>query len=220
MEGVAVTGVSVTNGRIQAVDTSAGWIASPVVVNCAGAWSRDLAHMVGVELPIEDHRTPTAILYAPEGYPEGAPIQSDVRNKVYMRSMGANLLRVAHFGWHPDLANPDDFDETVSQEQLRTLRGASHQRAPSMRFTPFFGGFSAIYDMTPDGHPIVGLVDGPDGFWCNCGWSGNGFASAPAVGRSLAQLITQQPPDIDLSFFAWPRRDDITVRPDIQHVHQ
>lgn len=220
MEGVAVTGVSVTNGRIQAVETSAGRIASPVVVNCAGAWSRDLARMVGVELPIEDHRTPTAILYAPEGYPDGAPIQSDVRNKVYMRSMGANLLRVAHFGWHPDLANPDDFDETVSQEQLRTLRGASHQRAPSMRFTPVFGGFSAIYDMTPDGHPIVGLVDGPDGFWCNCGWSGNGFASAPAVGRSLAQLITQQPPDIDLSFFAWPRRDDITVRPDIQHVHQ
>ena len=220
MEGTAVTGVIVANGRIQGVETSAGRIASPIVVNCAGAWSRDLALMAGIKLPIEDHRTPTAILYAPEGYPEGAPIQSDVRHKVYMRSLGSNLLRVAHFGWHRDLVDPDDFDETVSQEQLETLRDASQQRTPSMRFTPVFGGFSAIYDMTPDGHPIIGHVEGPDGFWCNCGWSGNGFASAPAIGRSLAQLITQETPDIGLEFFGWPRLGGLNIRPDMQHIHR
>ena len=71
---------------------------------------------------------------------------------------------------------------------------------------PYLGGFSTLYDMTPDGHPIVGTIEEVEGFWCDCGWSGNGFAPAPSGGRSLAQMIMGRDPDIDLSYFQWPRR--------------
>ncbi len=220
VEGVAVTGLAIANGRIAGVETTQGRVATGVVVNCAGAWSRGLAALAGVDLPIEDHRTPTAILYAPQGFPPDAPIQSDAGNKVYMRALSPELLRVAHFGWRPDPADPDDFDETVGRDQLENLRQALRCRFPTMGHTPFFGGFSAIYDMTPDGHPIIGLAGGPDGFWCNCGWSGNGFASAPAVGRPLAQMIVGETPEIDLGAFAWPRDAQAHVRPDITHIHR
>jgi glycine/D-amino acid oxidase-like deaminating enzyme len=46
--------------------------------------------------------------------------------------------------------------------------------------------------ITPDQHPIIGPA-GPDGFWLDCGFSGTGFKTAPAIGASLAQLITEGP---------------------------
>ena len=34
-----------------------------------------------------------------------------------------------------------------------------------------------------------------------------------AGGRSLAQMILGRDPDIDLSYFQWPRRSDVVRRP-------
>ena len=78
----------------------------------------------------------------------------------------------------------------------------------------FAGGFAAIYDMTPDAHPIIGPVGGVDGFWCNCGWSGNGFASAAAVGGHLAARLAGRASAVDLAMFAWPRPPETRTRPD------
>lgn len=47
---------------------------------------------------------------------------------------------------------------------------------------------------------------------------GNGFAPAPAGGRSLAQMILGRNPDIDLSYFQWPRRTDVVRRPAMDWV--
>jgi len=79
--------------------------------------------------------------------------------------------------------------------------------------TVSLGGFTTLYDITPDGHPIVGPLEEMEGFWCDCGWSGNGFAPAPSGGRSLAQMIMGRDPDIDLSYFQWPRRTEVVRRP-------
>ena len=92
------------------------------------------------------------------------------------------------------------------------LRDGISQRYDAMRRAPYLGGFTALYDMTPDGHPIVGPLTQPEGFWCDCGWSGNGFAPAPAAGRSLAALLLGQTPEIPLADFGWPRQSDVGTR--------
>ena len=99
-----------------------------------------------------------------------------------------------------------------------TLVAGLDPRYDDMRRAPYVGGFTTLYDMTPDGHPIVGPIQDVEGFWCDCGWSGNGFAPAPAGGRSLAQMILGRNPDIDLSYFQWPRRTDVVRRPAMDWV--
>ncbi len=191
IEDSPVTAIETAGGKVQAVLTPFGRIATGLVVNCAGAWSDRVAAMVGVTLPIEIHRVPTALYRKPESLRAPGPILSDGINQIYLRDAGENYLRAARFGWTADRVDPDTYDETLGREQHDDVRRSVDKRVPAMRRTPSVGGFSAIYDMTPDGHPIVGRVGDIEGFWCDCGWSGNGFAGPPV---SAAQLTVHPYP--------------------------
>ena len=219
-EGVEVTSIRVDDSGVSAVKTDRGTIATPLIVNCAGAWSEQVASMVGIQLPIEKQPAPTCLFRKPNSMAASGPILSDGVNKVYLRAQGDSLYRAAHFGHALEAVDVDNYDETVPAHQLRMLRDGLFERYGDMRRTPYLGGFTALYDMTPDGHPIVGVSESVEGFWNDCGWSGNGFAPAMASSRSLAQMIMGSEPEIDLSFFHWPRSSDIAPRLHQDWVHR
>ena len=57
--------------------------------------------------------------------------------------------------------------------------------------------WSGLCDMTPDYAPIMGTVEGLDGFVLSCGWGSWGFKAAPAAGKRIAELIsTGETPDL------------------------
>jgi sarcosine oxidase subunit beta len=213
-EGVQVTAIHASGGRVEGVQTDKGLIQTRTVVNCAGPWSARLAAGIGVSLPIETHRGGTSLFQRPESIPVGSPIFSDGVNQVYFREVSDHVLRAAHFGWTNHPVDPDNYDETVTPAQLKSVRDDLKNRFRSIERSVYAGGFSAIYDMTPDAHPIIGNIGGVGGFWCNCGWSGNGFASAAAVGGHIAARIAGRSTDVDLGMFAWPRPPETKMRPD------
>ncbi|MDQ2943497.1 MAG: FAD-binding oxidoreductase, partial [Candidatus Dormibacteraeota bacterium] len=55
-EGVEVIGIDVASGRVQGVRTSAGDVATRLVVNCAGARSASIGRMAGLEIPVLPYR--------------------------------------------------------------------------------------------------------------------------------------------------------------------
>jgi sarcosine oxidase subunit beta len=220
MEGVAVTGITTAGGRIQSVQTSDGDINTSTLVNCAGPWSARLASMVGIDLPIETHRVPTCLFRKPPAMGPQGPILSDGVNQIYLRAVGDSILRAARFGWTADPVDPDNYDETITPDKLNALRNPIKKRYQVMNTATFTGGFSAIYDMTPDAHPIIGHMPQQAGFWCNCGWSGNGFASAPVMGQCLADQIMGKPSPIDISAFQWPRPTNSKERAEIKWVYR
>jgi sarcosine oxidase subunit beta len=59
------------------------------------------------------------------------------------------------------------------------------------------------YDgITPDQHSIIGAA-GPDGFYLDCGHSGTGFKTAPAVGLCISELILDgAAKTVDISVFS------------------
>ena len=46
------------------------------------------------------------------------------------------------------------------------------------------------YPMTPDGNPIVGPVEGLDGYLIAAGTCGQGFMLGPGVGKLLTNTVT------------------------------
>ena len=53
LEGVAATGIVSANGVVQGVRTTAGDITCEMVINCAGAWGRELGLEAGVNIPLQ-----------------------------------------------------------------------------------------------------------------------------------------------------------------------
>jgi len=127
--------------------------------------------MAGIEPPIDIQPTATTMFRKPESMKTVGPVFSDGVNKIYLRAMGA-----ANFGHSDESVDADDFDKSVATSEVNTLRTGLDPRYDDMRRAPYVGGFTTLYDMTPDGHPIVGPIEDLEGFWCDCSWRGNGFA--------------------------------------------
>ena len=67
------------------------------------------------------------------------------------------------------------------------------------------GGWSGIYDDTPDYHPILGRLVAYEGLYCAVGFSGHGFKLSPCIGRWMAQLVLTSESPADMQYFAYER---------------
>ena len=74
--GVEATGITVEGGRIAAVETSAGTIATRQVIDAAGPWAGQVAALAGVDLPIVPVRRQIAVTTPLAGVPETSPSSS------------------------------------------------------------------------------------------------------------------------------------------------
>jgi sarcosine oxidase subunit beta len=90
-------------------------------------------------------------------------------------------------------------DESLIPDRLERLA----LRYPRAAAATIENAWAGLYDMTPDAHPIVGLV--ADGVYAACGFSGHGFMQSPAVGRGLAELIVEGESSLDLRPYALER---------------
>ena len=70
---------------------------------------------------------------------------------------------------------------------------------PDMSQALFRGGWSGLFTVTPDWHPILDRVEGIDGLYCAVGFSGHGFKLSPMIGVVMSELITGQATSIDIS---------------------
>ena len=52
------------------------------------------------------------------------------------------------------------------------------------------GGWTGIYDITPDWHPIIDEAPADSGVFHAAGFSGHGFKLGPAVGVMIADMVT------------------------------
>lgn len=69
----------------------------------------------------------------------------------------------------------------------RRIRKVATELLPILEYVPLPIVVTGDYDMTPDGQPIVDLLE--DGLWIAAGFSGHGFMVAPAVGRMVASAL-------------------------------
>jgi glycine/D-amino acid oxidase-like deaminating enzyme len=188
VQGCRVIDVSVDGGRVTGVVTDRGPIAAPVVVDAAGAWAAELARTVGLDVPVQSWRHDTAYFGLPAGRSPEFPIVIDEASQVYFRPEGRELMLVGleignEIGGSPDRPmaglRPGSVEEMVQRvcDRVPWMAGGDLRTA--------HGGQDGI---TPDQRPILQQA-GPDGFYLDCGFSGTGFKTAPAVGRCMAELI-------------------------------
>ena len=215
---VEVTGINVVAGRVSAVETTRGTIVTHAVVNAAGPHARLIGTMAGVDVPVDPIRrhifiaapgTGRAALHVPSSH----LMVIDFETTFYFHREGAGLL----FGMGDRQETPT-FDTTVQWDFLPQVIDVAVTRLPALAEASISHAWAGLYEMSPDGNPILGAADGVDGLYLINGFSGHGFQHSPAAGRILADVITGRDPQIDLGPFAATRFSRLGVEAGERYV--
>jgi sarcosine oxidase subunit beta len=187
------------HGRVAGVRLGDGErIASPVVVNVAGPHSDVVNRMAGVEGDMTVRTRPLRhevhLVPAPDGVDfQGAGIYtSDRDSAIYFRPESGNTILVGSEDPECDLRewveDPDDYDETIHEEQWQAQVYRLARRIPSLPIPREPRGVVSLYDVADDWIPIYDRSQ-LDGFYMAVGTSGNQFKNAGVAGHLMAELI-------------------------------
>ena len=204
VQGAAVTAIDAEGGRVTRVETTRGAFSAPVIVDAAGAWAAQVAWLVGLDVPVTTWRHDTAYFRRPASLAAGHPTVIDDGNAMYFRPEGRDLTLV---GLEDDAAIGGEPEDSLQPESGFVERAVERicRRIPEMADGEMHSAQRGQDGMTPDQRPILAHA-GPDGFYLQCGFSGTGFKTAPAVGACMAELIVDgRPSTVDISPFALDR---------------
>jgi len=188
VQGAEVTGIPVAGGAVTGVETTRGSFAAPVVVNAAGGWAARVAALVGLEIPVTVWRHDTAFLGTPSSVPATFPVVIDDVNSMYFRPEGGELVLVGLENANETDGSPDRETASVAPDFRDRATERIIRRVPGLADGTFRSAHSGQDGLTPDQHAILGPA-GPSGFYLDCGHSGTGFKTSPAVGLGMAELI-------------------------------
>jgi sarcosine oxidase subunit beta len=201
LQECAVTGIAVPGGRITGVNTTQGDFGAPIVVNAAGAWAGQFNQMVGLDVPYDTWRHDTMFVRRPREIGPSHPTVIDFANDMYFRPEGDLTLLGLEDG-NPLGESPDS--DTDHARQGFVERGIDRlcKRIPALENGSLHSAHGGYDGITPDQHPLLGAA-GPDGFYLDCGFSGTGFKTAPAIGLCMSELILDgASKTIDISIYA------------------
>ncbi|NUP05197.1 MAG: FAD-binding oxidoreductase [Polyangiaceae bacterium] len=180
-----VTGFETKGKRITAVVTDKGRIETNRVVNACGAWSPQIAKMLGVALPNWPHRH--EICSSEPLKPWLTPLVADLSNGLYF----SQSTRGEIVGGISNHDVPEGIDMESSKKFLSLYAKALVKTVPVLGSVKVLRQWAGCYDLTPDQNPIVGQVDEIEEFYQVSGFMGHGFMMAPVIGRLLAQHIAE-----------------------------
>lgn len=192
-------------GRIEGVETSAGLIATPTVVNAAGVWVPELAAMAGLSrVPIFPRRGDLAITM-----PQDLPIHTQIIEVAYLRSATGKVA-------DPEDSEPDlgscalnvqpqsngtlligssrqfsGYDRRVNQALLSASLARAARFVPRIADLQLVRSWAGLRPYTRDKRPLIG-ESRIEGLYIAGGHEGLGITLSMGTGEMIAQQITGQ----------------------------
>ena len=166
------------------LSTSKGELRAERVLNAAGAWSAQVAGLVGLKLPTWPIRH--EILSTEPLKPFLKPMVSVLDSGLYFSQslrgevVGGITLPEPRTG-QVELGSRLQFLQSMAAGMFEVMPRLGHLKVVRQWAGP--------YDMSPDGSPIVGEAPALPGFFLCCGFVGHGFMMAPVVSRYYARHL-------------------------------
>ena len=196
-----------SGNRITGVRTPRGDFSAGAVVNCAGTWAGELAALAGVNVPVLPRRGFVMVT---------EPLPPMVHHKVYAAEYIDNVgSSEAGLQASPVVEGTPSgtiligstrervgFDRTVSTNALRLLAGNAVALFPFLEHVKAIRHYHGFRPYCPDHLPVIGHDERAPGLWHAAGHEGAGIGLSAGTGKLLAQALSGQAPDLDLSPFA------------------
>lgn len=191
------------DSRILGVRTSRGDFYGGTVVNCAGYYGGQVAAMAGLKLSIEPRR--------------GQTVVCQQTRPIIFHNLYSSLYNVVKY--HPELIQDEQvrksgvnftlhqsengsiyisgsremvgYDVRTDNDVIRLIVEGAIERMPCLKDVLILRTFAGLRPFTEDGLPMVGAIDGLDGFFMCAGHEGDGVALAPVSGQIVCDMLTK-----------------------------
>ena len=181
-----------------ALETSSGTMSAPIVVNAAGAWGDEVAHLAGAQPVGLTPKRRTALTIDPgEPYTDW-PLTISLDETWYLRpEAGALLISPAdETPSQPCDSQPEELDIALCIDQIERVTRIKVGRLASKR--------AGLRTFVQDKSPVCGYADDVDGFFWLVGQGGYGIQTAPALANIAACLVAGE--DISGDLRVWGMR--------------
>jgi 4-methylaminobutanoate oxidase (formaldehyde-forming) len=206
IEGVRVTGFTVSGRRVSAVVTDQGPIRCDHVVNCAGHWARRLGAIAGTNVPLQPLKHQYLITERIDGVTPTLPTVRDPDHRTYFKGEVGGLV-MGGYEPNPIAWTSEDLEGSSSfqlfdddWDHFEQHMNAAIARVPALRSAGIKKMINALESFTPDGNFILGRVPELANYFVGAGFNAFGIASAGGTGQALAEWIATGEAPMDL----WP----------------
>ena len=163
-----VTGIDRTNGRVTGVETSKGFVQADIVLSATAGWSSTIGRMAGVDLPITTHPLQAMVTEPLKPFLDKTISSANLHAYVYQTDRGEVVI-----GGGVDPY--PSYSQRSSLMPMEELAAHTLEMFPCLSNVKILRQWAGLCDMTPDYAPIMGKVDGLDGFILSCGWGSWGI---------------------------------------------
>ncbi len=186
-----VSALRVEGGRVVGVDTGAGIVETDTVISAVGPWTNALAAPIGEILPITPIRAQMVHLRRPPMLESLNTNVIDYTTGAYFRVDAGHCTLIGGEALEDltEVVNPDSFGLNADHSTIVEFWERAKLRFPGFSAATCRGGYGSLYDMTPDGNPILDASSTADGLYWAAGFSGHGFKLSPVIGRMIAELV-------------------------------
>jgi sarcosine oxidase subunit beta len=176
------------------------------VVLAAGVWSRELAALVGVDLPVWPRKGHILVT-------EPAPnlVRHILFEYGYESSLGHGFAEADGAALGPPPQNPEvgtviqplpsgqilvgnsreyaGLDRSVNRDRLRQIAQRAVRFIPGLRGLRAIHSYAGLRPWSPDGIPLIGELAERPGLLLATGHGGGGITGGPVTGRIIADLL-------------------------------
>jgi glycine oxidase len=187
--GDEVTSVTVTEGRATGVATTKTASHAAKVVNCAGAWSGQIAPRAFPTRPVKGQMLCLAM-------PSRTLLKHVIRSReVYLipRSDGRLLVGAT--------VEEAGFDKRTDIATIQRLHRAALALIPELRNARILEDWAGLRPGTPDALPILGETATP-GYYVATGHFRDGILLTPVTAEVMTAVIEGRGPEFDLTAFS------------------
>jgi len=183
------------NERVIGAQTERGKVQAEQVVLAAGAWSDEVAGSIGLRLPIRT-RGLQMISSTPAPHHMLLPVIGAVNRALTLKQLPNGVFLLGG-GWPGD-PTPDRRSCTLRPRNVQGNWETACELLPAVGRQQIARVWCGLEAQSFDDLPFIGPMPAMDRLTVALGFSGRGFALAPAIGRAVAEQLAGHPtPELD-----------------------
>lgn len=181
------TGLTLSDGHLQGIQTPEGSIGADIIVLTMGAWTGAFSQLLPAAADIRPVRGQMLMFRGEPGVIRHMMLEE---NRYIIPRRDGRIL----FG---STLEETGFDKSITESARRELEQLAIERFPVLNSFPVERHWAGLRPAAPAGVPYITRHPQIDNLFINAGHYRNGVVLAPASARLLADLVLKRKPALD-----------------------